>query len=77
MKELSNVVQNSESQPKDLYFSKRIFSGIMFCAAYIERLNFQMLILRKVLGQREEVLFLLAAFIARVKRYEFTLFIKR
>ena len=42
-------MQNSESQPKDLYFSKGIFSGLIFWAAYNRTVDFQMWRLRKEL----------------------------
>ena len=47
--QIHNVVQNSESQPKDLYFSKGIFSGLIFWAAYNRTVDFQMWRLRKEL----------------------------
>ena len=43
-----NVVQNSESQPKGLLFSKGIFSGGLYSVPFIiERLSFQMRRLEK------------------------------
>ena len=36
----SNVVENFEIQPKDLYFSKRIFSGFILCATYTQKFEF-------------------------------------
>ena len=43
-----NVVQNSESQPKGLHFSKGIFSGRLYSVPFIiERLSFQMRRLEK------------------------------
>ena len=47
--QIHNVVQNSESQPKDLYFSKGIFSGLIFWAAYNRTVDFQMWRLRNEL----------------------------
>ena len=39
--QINNVAENSESQPKDLYFSKGIFSGLIFCAVYNQTVDFQ------------------------------------
>ena len=47
--QINNVVQNSESQPKDLHFSKEIFSGLLFCAAYNQTVDSQMWRLREEL----------------------------
>ena len=64
----------SESQPKDFYFSKEIFSGLIFCAAYVRTFEFWNV---KNQSTSSQLLFLQVAFIARVKRYEFILFTKR
>ena len=75
--QIHNVVQNSESQPKDLYFSKGIFSGLIFCAAYIRTFQFSNLNIEKELDQGEVLLFLQVVLIEQVKRYKFISFIKR
>ena len=41
MCQVENVWMNlRESQPKNLYFSKNIFSGLIFCAKYIWTFEF-------------------------------------
>ena len=47
--QIHNVVQNSESQPENLCFSKWIFSGLIFWTAYNRTVNFQIWKLRKEL----------------------------
>ena len=47
--QIHNVAQTSKSQPKDLYFSKKIFSGFMFCVAYDRMVDFQVWRLREEL----------------------------
>ena len=47
--QIHNVAQTFKSQPKDLYFSKKIFSGFMFCVAYDRMVDFQMWRLREEL----------------------------
>ena len=49
--QIHNVVQNSESQPKDLYFSKGIFSGLIFCAAYVRTFEFSNVKIEKRITQ--------------------------
>ena len=50
--QIHNVVQNSESQPKDLYFSKGIFSGLIFCATYNRTFEFSNVKIEKRISQR-------------------------
>ena len=49
--------------------------GLYSVRLIFERLNFQMRILRKELGQQEELQFLQVALIEQFKRCEFILFI--
>ena len=45
-------MQNSESQPKDLYLSTGIFSGLIFCAVYIRTFEFSNVKIEKRISQR-------------------------
>ena len=59
------------------YVFQRGFLGGLYSAPLIfERLNFHMWILRKELGQGEELLFLQVVLVEQVKRYEFISLIK-
>ena len=56
-------------------FQRVFLVGLYSVPLIFERLNFQMRVLRKELGQQEELLFLQVALIEQFKRYEFILFI--
>ena len=47
-----NVAQNSESQPKDSYFSKGIFSGLIVCATYNRTFKFSNVKIGRITTQR-------------------------
>ena len=67
----------SKVSPRTYIFPKGFLVGLYSVSLIFERLNFQMWILRKELGQGEELLFLQVVLIEQVKRYEFISFIKR
>ena len=50
--QIHNVVQSSESQPEDLYFSKESFSGLIFCADYNQKFGFSNVKIEKKISQR-------------------------
>ena len=45
-------MKNSESQPRNLYFSKGIFSGLVLCAAYIQTFEFSNVKIEKRISQQ-------------------------
>ena len=57
--QIHNVEENSESHPKDLYFSKGIFSGLIFSAAYIQTFEFSNAKIEKRISQRVRSWYLL------------------
>ena len=67
----------SKVSPRTYIFQREFLVGLYSVPLIFERLNFQMWILRKELGQGEELLFLQVVLIEQVKRYEFISFIKR
>ena len=46
--QINNIVRNSESQPKYLYFWKVSFSGVIFCAVYNWTFEFSNLKIEKI-----------------------------
>ena len=67
----------SKVSPRTYIFQREFLVGLYSVPLIFERLNFQMWILRKELGQGEELLFLQVVLIEQVKRYEFISFIKK
>ena len=45
-------MKNCEYQPKYLHFSKEIFSGLIFCAAYIQTFEFSNVKTEKTISQQ-------------------------
>ena len=57
--QIHEVVCNSESQPKDLYDSKGIFSGLIFCADYNRTFEFSNVKIDKRISRRVRSWYLL------------------
>ena len=44
-------MKNSENQPKDLYFSKGTFAGLIFCTAHVRTFEFSNVKIEKRMSQ--------------------------